>query len=988
MKKTNFQESLFKGITHFPSLFIDEKETCTLSRIYSFIRYLPNEESYPNFLLTLLKLSKGFKKSRSISHLSRLLCAEYFYKKRVIKAIDQRTQKRYVVVKLFKTQLHFPFGSKRVLGLLIVFNQLKHHEIFEEKHILGAIQTILPGIAGVNGSFQDLQDKSNQIQVLYLEIERKENPEFSLEETARLEAELGEVLEEFIEQLVPIPFMRRNEEEVFRTILTLRDQLRSLKDLPQLTLTFEEQTQHDLFFTVIVLRWVKEKEPSIQTLFEALFPEIPFIPDRVDRMGFFRHHYKEASVFRLQLSKTSFFRKDHSLDIYKARHTLLLKLREVLGPVRDYNGGLILKQNERLEDFLMKMGAREDKFFLENFFYSITPIMMQSILPASTMQKWVECFSEIFDQEMPKTTSYSIESKYREDKVFIIIRSEKPSFKGEVLKFIALQEIPSLNLAYTEFKRDGIYYFSFLYRFSQLEGVEAFIGGIKSRLASWQLSLEPDQILRMGIFGHELSLDPRIIKEDNSSILIRMLFDGLTRKGPDGSLQLAIAESYEVSADYKIYTFFLRDSKWSNGAPITAYDFEYSWKKSLHPKTFNPYSKALYLIKNARLAHQGKLPLSRIGLQSINDKTLRVELEYPAPYFLEAISHITFTLINSGVDQKNPDWAYHAGETFVSNGPFKLIEWKQNRSIILEKNSAYWDAEAVSLKKIAVNILEGGKNHPLKKGELDIIGRPMGSYPIGTSFSPDEVDKISFPLCGVFMLFFNTSLFPFNNKSLRQAFAYAIDREVFNSVLESEFGGSSYTILPEQLSLHKEPLFPLYDLEKARSLFREGLGELGFVKSDIQPLTVHYCSGMKREAFFTLLVSQWQKAFDIEIGQQSYEWDTYINRITQGDYKIGGVELQANWGDSLHVLETFEENHYSFWEHPQYRSFLNKAKSASTIEQRDLFLQKAEKFFAEEMPAIPLYQLTGNYLKRKELQGVTTSEFFQIDFKWSSKHEG
>jgi len=994
VKKKELEDFLLKGnLNLLPATFLGDKESQILTRVSSLMRYWPDEELYPSLLLMLLQFPRQFKKIRSVAHLGRVICAEFFYKNKVIKAVNHFPHKRHLYLKLLKTRLKYPFGSKGVLGMVVTFNLMKHREAFEEQHITEAVRRVVPGIKVVKGSLVDDQDKHNQVHTVYFEIEREEHPEFSLDEVKKLQKNLPDELKGCIEQLVPMTFMRRNEEEVYRNVLALRDQLKSVRDIPQATITFEEQTQFDLFFTVVLLRLVKNKELSVQELLERNFPEIVFIPDRIDYVGMMRKVYrKEATVFRVQIPKSAFFRKDRSVNLYKARRHVVSMLMKALGPIRDYNGGLILKQNERLEDFLALMPKIYDEFFLENFFYSITPIAMQSILPPAVVKEWFLAFSELLDKELSQKETYLLSCRQFEETSLVIVRAEDRTFKAPLLKEIKKLGIPSLELGFSEVNRHGTFCFGFLYRPSLIDKEIDFCQVVRSSLEKWREKIGEEQTLRMAVHGNEPSLDPRITKGDQSYIIIKMLFDGLTRIGPDGKPHLAIAKSYEVSSDFKTYTFQLRDSKWSNGTPITAFDFEYSWKNALNPQANSVFSNTFFLIKNARLAKENTVTMDEVGIHALDEKTLRVQLEYPAPYFLEVVAHWTYSLINSSIDQKYPGWAYQAGETYVCNGPFKLIEWRHNRAITVEKNPHYWDAESVNLKRISINMTERIQVDVgmLEKEEVDILGRPMAAFPLGGLDQKfEDIECETYDLNGVFVLCFNTTQFPFNHKKIRQAFASVIDRERLGALLPHEFGGSSFSLLPKKMSLHNTPLFPNRDLEKARALFREGLGEIGFVKSDFPRLTLSYYSGLKRGKLFDELCRQWKEAFDIPIHLENYEWGTHFNRLLEGNYQMGGIELNARWEDPLHLLEFFEDRtdllNIPSWEHQQYRTFLNQAKQTSSLEERDQFLKKAEAFLAEEIPAVPLYQLTGRYLKRKGLKGVFPSSCFQVDFKWASK---
>jgi len=210
---------------------------------------------------------------------------------------------------------------------------------------------------------------------------------------------------------------------------------------------------------------------------------------------------------------------------------------------------------------------------------------------------------------------------------------------------------------------------------------------------------KPKQEFRVNIKTEPFSLHPGLANDTTSGTVLRNTFEGLTRIGMDGKPELAMAEDYEVSEDGTVYTFKLRDAKWSNGDPVTAHDFEYAWKWALDPKNESQYAYQLYYLKNGEAANTGKASLDSVGVKAQDDKTLVVTLEQPTPYFLELTAFYTYLPINSKIAQKNPDWYKNAGEDYVSNGPFKMVTWEHRNKIELVKNDQYWDKDNVKLEK-------------------------------------------------------------------------------------------------------------------------------------------------------------------------------------------------------------------------------------------------------------------------------------------------
>ncbi|MGE5196178.1 MAG: ABC transporter substrate-binding protein, partial [Anaerolineae bacterium] len=178
--------------------------------------------------------------------------------------------------------------------------------------------------------------------------------------------------------------------------------------------------------------------------------------------------------------------------------------------------------------------------------------------------------------------------------------------------------------------------------------------------------------------GDPLSLHPHQSVEVRCLALQKALFEGLTRNNEKDQIELAAAEKVEVSPEQTVYTFTLRPHLWSNGKPVTAYHFENAWKKALSPTEICFRPEFFYVIKNARAAKLGTLPLDQVGLKAIDERTLRVELEHPAPYFLNLVSNPMFSPLFD-----------HEKEPKVFNGPFLLKTWQRNVALELISNPGY-----------------------------------------------------------------------------------------------------------------------------------------------------------------------------------------------------------------------------------------------------------------------------------------------------------
>ncbi|MBM3191143.1 MAG: hypothetical protein FJZ63_00625 [Chlamydiae bacterium] len=325
--------------------------------------------------------SEEFKRIRACTHLIRWLTSFYLLRKDLRLKVEMFPGKRQVDVFLKKAELDLPLGKKHVLSVYVGLNFLREHEVFAKRHLVRAIQTSLPYSRAIEESYLEIEEPESSVRLFYLEIEKEDKTPFFLEEMKKLKNELPHNLKGRVEHLLRPIFMPRNEEEVMRNIILLAQQLKYVKDLPQVVITFDEQSDKELFFTVILAHVVGEipVEQALGKIEESYEPVI----ERKRQIGLLRNRYvKEALVIRLKLPSLPFLREDDSVDLYVARREVLSEIQKAFGEVRDFNGGMISKQSEAFLALKKILGvkAQPHKLLLENFFHSIYPIECRSTL--------------------------------------------------------------------------------------------------------------------------------------------------------------------------------------------------------------------------------------------------------------------------------------------------------------------------------------------------------------------------------------------------------------------------------------------------------------------------------------------------------------------------------------------------------------------------------------------------------------------------------
>ncbi|MBM3199133.1 MAG: hypothetical protein FJZ58_07785, partial [Chlamydiae bacterium] len=354
-----------------------QKSSLIHENINALIQKRPDEFDYDVFGQMqhfLISSREEFRQMREPVHLSRIIALFYIFRKHLRRSIEKQPDHRHILVKLGRVRIHHPLGLRKNLGVFVGLNFLKHHELFEEHHLLRAVKQYIPDAIFVEGSFFLFRPKEEKIQMVYLEVQKELGMPFSADEMQALRRNLPEALEHQIEKLMPTLFMPRNEEEVMKNIIRLGQELKYLKDIPQVFISFEEQTDLELMFTVVLLRVLLGQELPLQQLFSQTSPHLSFVEDRVKSIGWIRKKYqKEATVFRVKLPKGAYLRRDHSVDLLQARQAVVAAIDRAVGEFRDYNGGMLAKQLENLQAFqcLFPSNAGKKDLELEVFFHAL-----------------------------------------------------------------------------------------------------------------------------------------------------------------------------------------------------------------------------------------------------------------------------------------------------------------------------------------------------------------------------------------------------------------------------------------------------------------------------------------------------------------------------------------------------------------------------------------------------------------------------------------
>lgn len=910
--------------------------------------------------LFYLLATREYLDHRTPSHLFRLVLSIHFMQKKLLRAEVFSSNQRDLKIRWIPTHLIFPFTSKPVLGCLIGFNILNRYELFDEENILLALQKHLPELRLVRESKYCHNSKFRSLRIFYLEIEKQDSLPLSGVEQTLLKTSLEEKLINSIQTLSPSIFIRLNEEEVFKQILVLSQEIQSTHDLPQAYITFDRQTGTEIIFRVSLVFM----SPFHRFSLKERFFDCTFISERLTPVKFLDGHSVQAHIFRLSFPRTlDLLRTDGSLDFYAARKKVVSLIFGAIGEFRDYNGGILIKQQELLDTLKQNFPEtlKLDPESIEHFFYAIMPLEKQVLLPPEVLSTLYKYFIQYSKEPVSKNEiPYSFKIYRHDRQIYFLIRAEKEILNELITEVIQNDEFDELDATYNVVKMPAGIFLNGVLLQPKAQDPERLLQSIQDFLEQWHQRLKQQQILRIALEHSVVSLDPRIGGDAVSGDMLRFLFEGLTRFSKDGIIENGVAESIECSSSLKQYIFKLRPTFWNDGSPLSAYDFEYSWKKILSPDFKTPFADHFYPIKNAKEAKEGLVSLDDVGIQVIDDRTLKVELVTPTSHFLQWTANPLFSPVHRLVDQQFPQWPYQSGRYYPCNGPFQLKMNQPNQGYQFIKNPYYWEVNKIKLDQVLLTTMNASQAvHAFQKKQVDWIGNPFGFWHSSYSNISSKDHKIlRFPNAWLFCKAFNVNVPPFNHPKIRRAFCHAIKR---SEIIEQAFVPLSpaYSFCLPHCRDKSTLLFPDYDRNFAIQLFQEGLDELKLKREEIAPLSLIFLEGGIQEHIANFLKRQFEDCLKVPIMLEPLTWSKAFNRLSKGQFQMGFFGWTSWVDDPIYLLKMFKsknnEINFSKWENLEFQRLIDLGEQEITLFQRSKQLLEAEKIMSQEVPVIPLF---------------------------------
>lgn len=489
-----------------------------------------------------------------------------------------------------------------------------------------------------------------------------------------------------------------------------------------------------------------------------------------------------------------------------------------------------------------------------------------------------------------------------------------------------------------------------------------------------------DKILHTNNSSEPGSLDPALAQGTHESWIIDHAFEGLMKRDADGNLVGGMAKGHTVTDDGITYTFELRDDvKWSNGDPVTAYDFEFAWKRVLDAELGSTYAYQLYYLKNGEAYNTGQASADEVGVKALDDLTLEVVLEKPAHYFVELTAFYTLFPVNKAVVEANPDWA-NDPSTFVSNGAFKLTEWNHKANILVSKNENYYNAAEVKLDGINFEILEDMNTawQKYQANEFDFL-YPLPQTVVADLQTKGDPELVIGEDLGIYYYNFNTDKKPFTNPKVRKALAMAVDRQRITDQVSQGDEIPAYGIVPpgipdengDDFQVTQGPYFT-EDVEAAKALLAEGLAEEGMTVADIQP-TILYNTSESHKKIAQVVQDMWRNNLGIEVELENVEFQVKLDREKAGDYEVSRAGWISDYIDPMSFVDLFVSDgpyNDSNFSSEKYDELIKTAKSTSDQKVRFDAMREAEALFMEQMPVMPIYFYTKPYAQKAHLTNV------------------
>lgn len=512
-------------------------------------------------------------------------------------------------------------------------------------------------------------------------------------------------------------------------------------------------------------------------------------------------------------------------------------------------------------------------------------------------------------------------------------------------------------------------------------------GGNKDSNKDEEMPLKP-QVLVYNASSDVNAYDPRNADGLDQRVIINVVFEGLLRRNENGQVEAGMAEKWDVSDDGTTYTFHLRDNiTWSDGEAVAASDFEYAWKSGLNPELGSRSVDLYFDILNAKAYYDGENGVSAddVGVKAIDNNTLEVKLEFASPFALDYFASPGLSPVRKDITEEDQlGWATRA-ETYIGNGPFKLMEWSPKEEMVFVKNENYWNKDAVKLDELRFVFIseETTALAAFRTEEIDVI-ESIPATDIETLM--DEGHGFITPMLATYYYSINMESIkdPEVKKALairevREALSLAINRPLITENILKGGQVPAYAMTPigiidsngEDYTKQKKYIDPAGDVEKAKEL----LAQAGYANGEGFPeVSIFYNTSQSHAAVAQAVQDMWKTNLGINATLVNKETKVFSDERVAGAFEI---TRSGNMCANTHpaILELFTTDNIGAKNEPRYSNseydaIIEKAKKETDVAKMFELYRQAEDILMEDLPVIPIYFYTNVLAKQKDVEGL------------------
>ena len=478
------------------------------------------------------------------------------------------------------------------------------------------------------------------------------------------------------------------------------------------------------------------------------------------------------------------------------------------------------------------------------------------------------------------------------------------------------------------------------------------------------------------------SMDTGVATDGYSFDAIAAVIEGLYQLDSDGNPIPGMAESTEVSEDGKTYTFKLRDAKWSDGTPVKANDFVFAWRRLADPATASEYSYMLDVagIKNASEIAKGEKAKEELGITAIDDKTLKVELNYAVPFFYQLMAFPSFYPISEEFYKKHGDQYALTPEAILANGPFKMTAWNQGSGYELVKNDTYYDSGVVKLDGINVQLVKDSQSAVVayEQGTVDVM-KLTGELVEQYKGSPEMRNTLGGYLWYVSP---NTKVPGLENPNLRLALALSYDKEQIAEHLLKDGSIAANFAVPVKLAVGPDkkdfratsPEYLKVDKVKAKEYYEIAKKELGKDSFNFELLFEDTEASKKVAEYLKSEIETNLPGVTLTLKQQPKK--SRLQLMQKGEFDLGLTRWGPDYADPMTYLDMWVSGaSYNFgsWSNEKYDELVFEASKGSLVtklEERWQALKDAEKIVMDEAAILPVYQTGSAMMIKSNVKGI------------------